>query len=59
MLLTPCRATAIWNGLQVTQEAPTVKMTAGAPVCATELAQHPNVCVADSPVANILLIPSE
>ena len=32
---TPCRATTSWNGLQVTQQAPAIEKTAGAPVCMT------------------------
>ena len=38
--LTSCRATTIRNGPQATQQAPTVKMTAGAPVCMTGPACH-------------------
>ena len=37
---TPCRATTIQNGPQAMQQAPTVKTTAGAPVCTTELAHR-------------------
>ena len=47
---TPCRATAIWNRPQVMQQAPTIKMTAGAQVSATELA-HCSIQLHGQPTA--------
>ena len=56
MLLTPCRATTILNGLQVMQKAPAIEKTAWEPVFMTEPACH-SIQLHGQPKALLQLFP--